>query len=86
MLLALIVAGLYFFLGAWGAVLLWGVGALFSMCLAGMPFIFFFEGRDRYRQRRFLEAAGCMLGALVAAVVWLGAVGYTGYQAYLAIP
>ena len=73
-------------LGAWGAVLLWGVGVLFSMCLTGMPFMLLFEGMDRYKAGRYLDAAGCLLGALVAAAIWLGAVGYTGYRAYLAIP
>ena len=82
----MIVAWLYFFLGAWGPVLLWSVGVLFAMCLAGTPFLCYFECQDRFRERRFLAGAGYLLGALVAAALWLGAVGYTGYRAYLAVP
>lgn len=82
----MIVVGLYFVLGAWSGVLLWGVATLFSLCLTGMPFLCFFEARDRYRAREFGAAAGYLLAALVAAALWLGAVGYCGYRTYLAIP
>ena len=59
---------------------------LFAMCLAGTPFLCYFECKDRFKERQLLAGAGYLLGALVAAALWLGAVGYTGYRAYLAIP
>jgi len=67
-------------------VLLWGIAALFSNCLAGIPFMLYSEAGDRYRAGRRASAAGLWLCSLLAAALWLGLAGYCGYRAYLAIP
>jgi hypothetical protein len=84
--LALIVAGLYFVLGAWGPVLLWAVGLLFLLPVAGTVIAIGFECAERNLKGERLAAAGLLLAALLAAALWLAAVGYVGYRAYLAIP
>ena len=78
--------GLYFMIGAWGTALLWGIATLFSNCLAGMPFMALFEARDRFRDGKRLEGVGLLLLSVLAFALWIGLVGYCGYQTYLAIP
>ena len=78
--------GLYFWLGAWGTVLLWGVATLLSNCFAGMPFIFYDESRKQRGQGHELRAAWYLFWVVFFAVLWFGLVGYCGYRAYVAIP
>ena len=86
MLLALIVAGIYFLVGAWGAAILWAVGTLFLLPMLGAVAALFMTGAEQYRARKRLAGTGVLLGALLATGLWAGAVGYCGYRAYLAIP
>jgi hypothetical protein len=85
-ILALIVAGLYFVIGAWGPVLLWGLGLLFLLPLAGTVAVLFMEAAEKRRKGERAGAVGILLAALLAAALWLAAVGYVGHRAWLAIP
>lgn len=78
-LIALVAGAIYWFGGTWGVVLLWGLGVLLLLPLAAAPIGLFLEGRKR-------GAAGYLLGAVVAGVAWLAAVGWCGWRAVLAIP
>jgi len=84
--LALIVAGVYYLIGAWGAAFLWGVGTLFLLPLVGSVAALFVECAVRFKGRQRLVGSGVLLGAVAAASLWLVAVGYRGYRAYQAIP
>ena len=84
--IALILVGAYFALGAWSGVLAWSVGAFLCMSLAGLPFASLFEAAGCLRERKFVHAAGYLLAAVVAGAIWIGAVGYCAYRAYRAVP
>ena len=66
--------------------LLWGIATLLSNCFAGMPFMALAEARDRFRSGKRGAGAGMLVLALCGFALWLGLVGYCGYQTYLAIP
>lgn len=66
--------------------MLWGLATFFSNCFAGLPFMAMAEARDRFRNGKRGEGAGFLLFSLFGFALWLGLVGYCGYQTYLAIP
>lgn len=85
-ILALIAGGLYWLGGAWGIVLLWGMGVLFLLPLASAPIGLFLLGMAKISEHRWAAAAARLAGSLLLGLVWLAAVGYCAYRAYLAIP
>ena len=70
----------------WLRVMAWSMGALFCLVMTVSAYLPLIECRDRYRKRQHLATAGFLLGALVYAALWIGAAGYCGHRAYLAIP
>jgi hypothetical protein len=65
---------------------LWGIGALFSNSLAGMPFILYDEVRKQRERGNRVRAAWYLLLSVFFTGLWIGLVAYCGYRAYLAIP
>ena len=70
----------------WLHVLAWGMGTLVCLAMTGTAVLLFIESGDRFVKGQRLAGAGFLLGALVYAILWLGAAGYCGYRVYLAIP
>ena len=66
--------------------LLWGIATLLSNCFAGMPFMAVAEAFARFREGKHLAGAGMLLFSIFAFALWIGLVGYCGYQTYQAIP
>lgn len=86
MLLGLIAAALYFFGGAWGVALLWGLGTLLLLPLVSAPIGLFLLSGEKSKAGQRGSAAACALGALIAGAAWLAAIGYCAYRGYLSIP
>ncbi len=85
-IVGLIATLLYFFGGAWGAVLLWLLAMVFVLCWAGIPAVLFVEARQRIGRRQWGVAAASALGAALAAMAWLAAEGWLAHRAWTAIP
>jgi hypothetical protein len=85
-LLGLIAAALFFFGGAGGVALLWGLGVLLLLPLVTAPIGLFLLGVEKSRAGQRGGGAAFMLGALLAGAAWLAAIGYCAYRGYLAIP
>lgn len=66
--------------------MLWGLGVLALLPMAGASIGLFLTGREKIGERRWPGAAASLLGSLLLGLAWLAAVGYCAYRGYLAIP
>lgn len=85
-LLILIALALYFWGGAWGMVILWGLALLFVLPMIGAAIALLINGREELAKGRQAVAYGSFLGGLLLAITWAAGLAYVGYRGYLAIP
>ena len=70
----------------WVHILAWGLGALVCLAMMGTCVLLLFEGVERIEKGQRLAGMSFLLGMLIYGALWLGAAGYCGYRAYLAVP
>lgn len=77
---------LYFWGGAWGAVLLWAFGVFLLLPFIGSIIALFIHGMEMAAARRWPAAVLSLLGSVMLGAGWLCAAGYVAWRGYLAIP
>ena len=88
-LIVLIAVGLYFFGGAWGLLLLWGLAMVFVLPQVGGVFVLLSGSKEERAKGRRMAATAYLMGALFWGLLWLILVAYCGYhlyRAYRALP
>ena len=66
--------------------LLWGLGVMLLMPLVAAPIALLLAGKEKLSERSWAIALTRVLGGLMFGMVWIAAVGYCAYRAYLAVP